>query len=75
MGNTNDEPPGVLRLLVLLDEAGAIPVRHGAFVGCLRPDRVPLRLWRELDRCEGQLQRMLPNTATPFRRRQTRRAG
>jgi hypothetical protein len=63
------QPPGLLDLLIRLEEAGAVPVRHGAFVGCLRPERVPRALWDLVRRHQGALARMLSNSPTPYRQR------
>lgn len=70
--DSDGHPPGVVGLLVQLDEAGAVPVRHGAFVGCLHPDRVPAAVWAEVDRHEAALRRQLRDSPTPFHRGQRR---
>jgi hypothetical protein len=72
----DNEQPGVLRLLVQLDEMGVEPVRQGGHLGlrgsCL--SAVPQRLWDQLDEHKPLLLRVLPNTPAPFRQRQEGRA-
>jgi hypothetical protein len=67
-------PSNVLRLLVALDEASAVRIRHGRFVGVLHAGTVPGHLWDPIDAHEPALLRLLPNGPTPYQQRQEGRA-
>jgi hypothetical protein len=72
MATNQGQAGGLLDLLMGLEAHGAVLKRHGGFLGCLHPDRVPAALWRALDAHEGQLLRRVPDSPTPFQARQPR---
>jgi hypothetical protein len=67
----NNQAPGVLPLVIALDDLGVEVVRHGGFVslrGLL--SKVPPHLWGAIDANEEALVRLLANRPTPYRQRQ-----
>jgi len=64
---------GLLDLLGRLEHAGAVPTRHGAFLGFKGKPRLTPELQAEVEANEAALLRHLANSPTPFQQRQRRR--
>jgi len=60
---------GLLELLVGLQDAGVVPVRHGTFVGFKNVRRLTPELRGLADRYEDALRRQLPDSPTPYQQR------
>jgi hypothetical protein len=69
----HNNPPGgnLLDLLLLLDEHGVEPVRHGAFVGFKNVRRLTPELKRLADQHCDDLRRFLRNSPTPYEVRES----
>jgi hypothetical protein len=64
----------LLGLLTDLEAHGAVPVRHGEFVGLTGGSltKLPADLWGRFARLAPRLRRLLKNSPSPFRRRAQR---